>query len=367
MNIDKKTLAVAFATTLLLSASLRAPSYARSGAHSHRQSLHGRISREVAQADILLKNNKFAEAEQLYHDALNCNKDDVSARTGLAMAYAKSFKLDRADEEFNRVLQADPQNPTALCGKAIVSLNRLQSSSTTWSKNKAGMLNDALASCTRALSSDPKSPEANCTMGMVLKEQGQFDRAESAFNAAIAADKNYSDAYVGLGFASLQKGDMANAISNFKQAISVNSGNSTAHYGLGKTLLQEGQSDAAIAELNTSLYQYRNSGPVHFELGRAFEAQGNFVGAVSQYQESIRIKPEIAAPYIHIADIRENRGDIEHAIAELRSGLELNPGNPELLLRVANDNLRLEKSTIRSRTTRRSWLPHRAARLLLRA
>jgi tetratricopeptide (TPR) repeat protein len=219
----------------------------------------------------------------------------------------------------------------------------LQSSSTTWSKNKAALLSQAEAECNQALKSDPNSPEANYTLGLVMKEQGNVDRAETAFNKAIELDKNYSDAYAGLGVLQMQKNDSAGAITSFKQAIALNPGNSTAHYGLGKTYLQQGLTDDAIRELNTSLYQFRNSAPVRFELGRAYEQQGNTVAAVREFQESIRIKPEIAAPYIHIADIRENRGDIESAIAELRSGLELIPNNPELLLRVTNDNLRIEK------------------------
>ncbi len=335
---------VAFATTLMVGISAGTTgAYARTHTGHHRVSLQGQITRQVLQADELLKNNKFDQAEALYHDALNKNNTDVSARVGLAMVYAKTFKLDRADEEFNKVLQEDPQNPSAHCGKAIIAVNRLQSSSTTITKSKAAALAQAEAECNEALKLDAKSPEANYTLGMVLQEEGQYDRAQAAFQQAIQSDKNISDAYTGLGMLGLRRNDMADAMTNFKQAIAINTGNSTAHYGMGKAYLAQGQVDDAIRELNTSLYQFRNSAPVHFELGRAYETQGNLVGAVQQYQEAVRIKPEIAAPYVHIADIRENRGDIELAISELRSGLEVVPNNAELLLRVANDNLRLEK------------------------
>lgn len=335
---------VAFATTLLIGGLAATPAvYASSHAAHHRAYLHGHVSRQVLQADELLKNNKFDQAEALYHDALNKNKNDLSARVGLGMIYAKTFRLDRADEEFDKALKVDPENPIAHCGKAITAVNRLQSSSLTVSRTKASALAQAESECNRALQYDQKSPEANYTLGMVLKEQGQFDRAQAAFQKAIDLDKNCSDAYAGLGMLSLQRNDNTSAMTNFKEALSINSGNSTAHYGMGKAFLAQGQVDDAIGELNTSLYQFRNSAPVHFELGKAYETQGNMVGAVQQFQEAVRIKPEIAAPYIHIANVRENRGDIELAIAELRSGLEVVPNNAELLLRLANDNLRLEK------------------------
>lgn len=78
-------------------------------------------------------------------------------------------------------------------------------------------------------------------------------------------------------------------------------------------------------------------------MGECYQAQGNTVGAIREFQESIRIKPEIADPYLRIADIREARGDLEHSIAELRSGIELNPNNPFLHQKVGDQLLMVEK------------------------
>jgi Tfp pilus assembly protein PilF len=161
MNNHRNQIAVVLATTLLLGASVSSAVFASTHRSVHRTSLHGRVSREVVQADELMKNDKFDQAENLYHDALNRNKNDISARVGLGMAYAKTFKLDRADEELDKALKLDPQNPIAHCGKAMVIVNRLQSSSTAWSKNKAALLAQAQAECNRALQYDAKSPEAN--------------------------------------------------------------------------------------------------------------------------------------------------------------------------------------------------------------
>ncbi|MBX9667003.1 MAG: tetratricopeptide repeat protein [Candidatus Obscuribacterales bacterium] len=45
-----------------------------------------------------------------------------------------------------------------------------------------------------------------------------------------------------------------------------------------------------------------------------------------------------------MATLRESRGDLELAIAELRSGAELNPQSPELHQRIAESALKLEKT-----------------------
>ncbi len=46
---------------------------------------------------------------------------------------------------------------------------------------------------------------------------------------------------------------------------------------------------------------------------------------------------------MHIADIREGRGDVELSISELRAALEVTPDNQDLHLLIADDSLKLEK------------------------
>ncbi len=313
--------------------------------HAAQQStrLTGRINHEVVMADDLMMKGKFAQAAELYHDAINKDSKNINALNGYGMALGRQFKLDAAQDQFQKTLTADPQNAPAHLGLAMVALNRLQSSSNTIRKSRDSMLNEAESQCRQALDLDNGSPEGHYWLGQTLREKGLFADASNSFQNAIKADPKYSEAYSGLAMVKLAQNSPAEAISNFQQAIKMNTGNSTAHFGLGKAMLQQGQVDAAIKEFNTAMYQNRNSAPTHLALGDAYSQQGNYVAAVKQYQESIRIKPENTDPYLQIAGIREARGDIEHSIAELRSALELMPNNADLQGRIAEDNLRLEK------------------------
>jgi tetratricopeptide (TPR) repeat protein len=317
------------------------PDAAHAKRHGHAV-MRGRIERDVAMADQLTAKGKFEQAEDLYRQAINRNPKNPVALVGYGMLLGKEFKLDAASDQFDKALALDPQNAMAHAGKAIVLVNRLQSSNMTVQKNKISSLQQAENECNQALQLDPQMQEAHYARGLVYREQKRFDDAAREFQAAIQSDPKYSDAYAGLGMTKLAQGNVPEAMSNFQQAIKLTSSNSSAHFGLGRAYLQQGQVDNAIKELNISLYQFRNSAPVHLALGDAYQVQGNNVAAVKEYQESIRIKPENPAPYLHIADIREARGDIEHAIAECRSGLELSD-SPELRLRIGDDSLRLEK------------------------
>jgi tetratricopeptide (TPR) repeat protein len=339
MRKHRQMIMAAALLSMSLGLAINSQSAQAAGKHFYR----GTISQSVAAADRLMTKGKYAEAQAYYQKAVKNNPRDTNARIGYGIALAKLFKLDAADEQFNKALNQDPNNPGAHAGKALAMLNRLQSSSNTIRKSKDAVLKEAESEAQKALDSNLQIPEAHYAMGAVMKEQGRLADAAAEFKKSVEIDPKFADGYTGLGLISIAQNNPGAAISNFKQAIRLNSGDFTAHYGMGQALLNQGQTDAAIKELNTAQYQFPNSWPVRLALGKAYETQGNTVAAVREYQESIRIKPENSAAYLGIANIRETRGDIEHSIAELRSGLELMPDNADLHQRIADESLRVEK------------------------
>lgn len=335
--------AVNFTLLTALTCSVLMPSDSSAAYAAKRHFYKGSVSHSVAMADKLMIKGNYAGAADFYRAALKRNPRDTNAYLGLGLALAKQFKLDGADQQFDKVLSKDPENPAAHAGKAIVMLNRLQSSSNTIRRNRDQILREAETQAQTALQQDPQIPEAHYALGMVYKEQGRLNEAANEFQSALKIDPKYADGHTGLGMVKLSQNNTGGAMADFKNAIKLNSGDYTAHYGMGQALLQQGQVDAAIKELNIAQYQFPNSWPVRLALGKAYESQGNSVAAVREYQESIRIKPENPAAYLGIANVREARGDIEHSIAELRSGLELMPNNAEIRLRIADESLRVEK------------------------
>lgn len=325
--------------------------------------LSGRVKHDIMPAEKLLSQGKYADAEGMFRELIVNNPADIAATIGLGTALAKQFKLDGADELFDRVLASDPNNALAYAGKATVILNRLQSSSGTIRANKESMLQQAEEYSKRAVQLAPASGEAHFSLGQVYKEQGRVVDAGSEFRTAVSLDPNHSAALAALGQIKLDQGSLAEAQENFKRSIAINSGNSSAHFGLGATLLKLGQTDDALNELNTSLAQFPNSWPTRMMLGQAYAAQGNTAGALKEFQLSTLIKPENAEPYLRMADIREERGDLELALADLRSGLTQAPYNLDLRQRIADINLRLEKpdEAIKAYTTILSMSPNNAA------
>lgn len=308
-----------------------------------KQKLKGKVSRDIMEADDLMSHGDWNKAADAYHNVMNRDTKNPAAVAGYGMALGKQFKLDAAEEQFNKALEMDPTNAVAHAGKALVLMNRLSSSNRTITSQRDSILKQAESECRLALQKDPYSPEAHFQLAQSLREQGRADEAVKEYNEAIKSDPKYSEAYSGLGMLKLSQNSLGEAEANFKQAIQYNSGNSTAHYGLGKVYLKMGNVDAAIKELNTALYQNPNSYPAHQAMGECYQAQGNNNAALSEYMKSALMKPENSEVYLHVSDIRESRGDLELSISELRAALEVLPDNQDLHLRIADESLALEK------------------------
>lgn len=305
--------------------------------------LKGKVQRDLVEADDLMSKGDWTKAADAYKAVMNKDTKNAAAFAGYGLALGKQFKLDAAEENFDKALQIDPTNANAHVGKALVLMNRLQSSSVTIRNQRDSMLKEAENQCRMALQKDPYSPEGHFQLAQSLREQGKLDDAVKEYQEAIKSDPKYSEAYAYLGMTKLAQNSLGEAESNFKQAIQFNPSNSTAHYGLGKTYLKMGQTDAAIKELNTALYQNPNSHPAHLAMGEAYQTQGNNNAAIKEYQKSISIKPENPDAYLHIADIRETRGDLELSISELRASLEQMPDNVAIHQRIGDESLTLEK------------------------
>ncbi len=285
----------------------------------------------------------YSKAVDEFRQALKTNSKDTAAMCGLGFALALQFKLDGAEQQFNRALQVDSNTSLAHVGLAFVTLNRLQSSSMTIIKQRDALLTQAQAECQLALRTDPNMPEGLLVLGLIQKAQGKADLAKANFSKSIEAEPLYGIAFVNRGLISLNQGDTASAVADFKQAIKLRSSNSSAHYALGLAYTKLGQLDEAHTELNTALSLNANSAPAHFAMGEVYRLQNNIVAAVKEYNASIAIKPENSDAYLKLADVYNDRGDLELSAAQLRSGLALNPDSVALHRRLGDVLLRSEK------------------------
>ena len=151
------------------------PASAEVGFAGGKQKLKGKVSRDMMEADDLLSKGNWNDAADAYKKVMNKDAKNPAAIAGYGMALGKQFKLDAAEEQFDKALQMDPTNSVAHAGKALVLMNRLASSNMTIRNQRDSMLKQAENECRMALQKDPYSPEAHYQLAQSLREQKRFD------------------------------------------------------------------------------------------------------------------------------------------------------------------------------------------------
>jgi arylsulfatase A-like enzyme/tetratricopeptide (TPR) repeat protein len=133
---------------------------------------------------LLTETGKTAEAVQVLAPLASGNDPDALNAYGIALA--DEGKVDEATQQFNRVLQFDPNNAPALQNLGVVALRRDD-------------VRSAQMFLNRALTLNPRLPLALNTLGVVYARQGDYAHAVESWNRAVAIDPRQYDALFNAG------------------------------------------------------------------------------------------------------------------------------------------------------------------------
>ena len=147
----------------------------------------------------------------------------------MAMADDKLYRADAAIKEFEAALAADPHYPGIHTGLGIIY----------WRNDN---IDEAEREFREELSSYPKDPIANCTLGRILRG-GRNKPAEAIpyLEAALAVNPSYRDALLEMGQARISMQQPEAAIEPLQKAIALDPNDAEAHYILGTALNKSGR------------------------------------------------------------------------------------------------------------------------------
>ena len=172
---------------------------------SHGKLFKGRLTYAVQAGENLLLERKYPEAEAIFKKEVKVRPHNANAKAGLGLALAMQFKLDGASEQFDKALADDPQNALAHVGKALVAVNRLQSSDKSIIDRRDAILSEAEGEARQAVTIDPQLSYAHYALGAVLKEEQRLPDAYNEFKEAINCDPSYSEAYADMAAVDLAR------------------------------------------------------------------------------------------------------------------------------------------------------------------
>jgi TolB-like protein/Flp pilus assembly protein TadD len=154
------------------------------------------------------------------------------AHTALAAAFGGEWNWSRAESEYRRAIELNPNYATARHWYSI-QLSIL------------GSHDEAVTEAKRALELDPLSLIIQANLGGRYLRAGRYDEAISECQKALDMDASFAVAHYCIGFARLQKGQLPDAIAALKSAAQLSQGDPESLSALGYAYAVSGNTKEA--------------------------------------------------------------------------------------------------------------------------
>lgn len=201
---------------------------------------------------------------------------------------------------------------------------------------------------------DASSPTGDRNLAAVLFEEGKYEKAVEAYRKLVAADPNDGGLRTSLAGALGALGKYDEALEQLEAAIKLQPLNPEAYHNRAVIHERKGDVDAAIADYRTALKynpQYEPSRQALQRLGAPMKSpeaprtpeqekafalaeeagslarRGDYKTAMARLDEAEKVAPKFALVYQYRSNVAYLMGDKEAAVAALKKGLELDPGN----------------------------------------
>jgi tetratricopeptide (TPR) repeat protein len=293
------------------------------------------------------------------------------ARLRLGAALLDLGRIDEAETELRRVLDAEPNNPQALLllgrtevaqGKFQESLVQLDLAAKSPSTRKGALtalaavhrrLGDATAAAKELqladdLPNDPPMPDP------FLEEVGELQRGKKALL------RRAEDA--------LKAGRVPEAVQWFQDLIRDYPDTDWAYLRLGRALLQEGDNAGAEKALRAALDRSPDMADVHFYLGVVLYQRGDYRKAAAFFRRAAELKPDHTLAQFNLGECLLKEGDRDGAQKAFRAAVESKPAfsdaHAELAALLARDGRRADAAEEAHETLRLDPANEKAKRVL---
>jgi arylsulfatase A-like enzyme/tetratricopeptide (TPR) repeat protein len=181
--------------------------------------LYARILSALASAN----RGQHSSAARVLEDVLNQSPEASSVRVILALQYEKLGDLEKAAQQFSRVVADDSQNVLACFNLARTRL-------------KQGKVDEAVTWYEQTLKIDPAFTQARTGLGIVYRNRKQWSRAIEEFEEALEVGPNYIARH-NLATIYAQQGALDQAMKHAREAVKLGPKQAESYNVLGSIYL----------------------------------------------------------------------------------------------------------------------------------
>ena len=182
----------------------------------------------------------------------------------------------------------------------------------------------------------PEYVEAYNNLGVVYRKTGRNELAKAQFKKAIKLDKKYAAAYAHLGAVYLAEGDADDAIKVIKKGLKKDSTLADAHYNLGLAYIEKSKTDKkdylplAIEQFKIATELNPTLTHVHEKLAEVYEQRGDMELAAIRRRLALADKPESVDQWLKMGELNLRKNDLPKALNAFNKALELAPESPRV-------------------------------------
>ena len=273
---------------------------------------------------ILAERKVFPLAIYHYNEAARGLSRDPGIFIALAEIYVATGQPDKALEEYQRALTADPNNEKGHIGIATIHLGR----------------NDpvkALESLKKAEMANPQNREVHLMKAGIYEKKGDAKLAEYEYllggkSKPLAPITVTSQPPVGVSNVS---GDTEKDIETLKGSLKEYPAQVDNFEKLGNLYRTAGKDTEAIAAYREAAHLNSANSDVYLNMGILYEKRGLPDEAAVAYRRAIQAKPDNANARLRLADIYLARGSQSQAVEQYSEFLKLKPDSPDIQLNLA--------------------------------
>ena len=267
---------------------------------------------ENEEYDLAITYFKFSEEIAIDKDIKETARIHLTdAYYNRGTAYAEKGDFDRAIEDFDKVLELNPEDAAAYFnrGTAHSALNQHEK---------------AIENYNKAIELDPNLAMAYNNRGLAYYSLNKHDEAMAEYNKAIELDQNLALAYNNraLGYYSLNKHD--EAIAEYNKAIELDPNLAMAYNNRGLAYYSLNKHDEAMADYNKAIELDQNFDIAHANLGNLLYMTEDYDNAEKEYREAINLNKNHDYAHNGLGLALSKRKAYKNAIAEFKKALELN-------------------------------------------
>ena len=278
------------------------------GVSTSRGTEPGSASREdlralAVQAETAFKERRFQEAVGLYTRAATIAPHESSVFLGRGMAHEMLGQPGKAQDDYQKVLEKDPENYLAMeylagiherGGDKIAEAIELYTRALELDPRPVMKENLAvwIAVLRTRLKEDGESAVAMWNLGNEELARGKLNKAEASYSQAIELNPEMYQAYFSRGLLRMRTREFAAAISDFEAGVSIDPRYPGGWVLKGLALEQAGELEKARRDFELAKEIEPKDPAAHFHLGRIRQAEKDVAGALQAYEAALKLKPK---------------------------------------------------------------------------